>query len=565
VRASNGGGRWSAWSYIGSVTTASADVPTAAAGGLTASYDAASRSVTLKWNRPSGQATITGYDLQYSEDSSQWRVRTTVQGADALTYTDSGYHLYPGMVIYYQVRAVNEDGAGPWSRYVRLSVPADPPGAPRIVNNEADGSNHIVIQWDPPYDDGGAAITGYRLLWCRVLDGADDDRCDIAQDEQSNPQGDPPGYSRISLGASARSYTHSVTPGYLYRHLLRATNGGNRWSEWGEYDVLYALTYAGSPAAPRLTAQVVDSAQIKLTWTKPNDYGSPITDYWLYVYNRGERLYDFRDVVLDVITITADRTEWTVGGMSPGTTRYFRVRALNENGPGKYSALRQATTHSTANSQGTGVEGSDGASGSSEPTPEPTPVSGSGGQDGSSLRSQPTPEPTLTPTPLASQDQSTPTATPTATPTPTPDTSQQRQAARTPTPEPTPGPTLTATATPSPMPIPTATPEPTPTATPEPTPEGGSSSDSGDESGTDGPEPDPCKLSLPDGPPPIAIEGSWLAECVYPYELDDVGDGDRYHRYLEFETLSADSWVATLESTEDTVLVLFEWDTESES
>ena len=622
MRASNGGGRWSAWSYIGSATTASADVPTAAAGGLTASYDAASRSVTLKWNRLSGQAPITGYDLQYSEDSSQWRVLTTVQGADALTYTDNGFHLYPGMVIYYQVRAVNEDGAGPWSRYVRLSVPADPPGASRIVNNEADGSNHIVIQWDPLYEDGGTPITGYRLLWCRVLDGADDDRCDIAQDEQGNPQDDPPGYSRISLGASARSYTHSVSPGYLYRHLLRATNGGNRWSEWGEYDVLYAMAYAGSPSAPRLTAQVVDSAQIKLTWTKPNDYGSPISDYWLYVYNRGERLYDFRDVVLDVITVTPDRTEWTVGGLSPGTTRYFRVRALNENGPGKYSALRQATTQSNSSGQGIGDEGTRGASGSSEPTPEPTSESGDGGQDGSSVRSQSTPEPTLTPTPLASQGrstptatptptpgtsqqrqaaptpeptpeptptatpeptltptplasqgQSTPTATPTATPTPEPDTSQQRQAAPTPTPEPTPGPTPTATpeptptatATPSPMPIPTSTPQPAPTATPDPTPEGGSGSDSGGESGTDGPEPDPCKLSLPDGPPPITLEGAWLAQCVYPYELDDVGDGDRYHRYLEFETLSADSWVARLESTEDTVLVLFEWDTESES
>ena len=56
-----------------------------------------------------------------------------------------------------------------------------------------------------------------------------------------------------------------------------------------------------------------------------------------------------------------------------------------------------------------------------------------------------------------------------------------------------------------------------------------------------------------------------MTECVYPYELDDVRDGDRYYRYVEFETLSGDPWTATLESSEDTVLVLFEWDTASES
>ena len=106
------------------------------------------------------------------------------------------------------------------------------------------------------------------------------------------------------------------------------------------------------------------------------------------------------------------------------------------------------------------------------------------------------------------------------------------------------------------------------TATPEAGGESGASGDnddSGGESDPDDTEPNPCKLSLPDDPLPITIEGSWLAECVYPYELDDVRDGDRYYRYVEFETLSSESWVTALESSEDTVLVLFELDAASES
>ena len=52
---------------------------------------------------------------------------------------------------------------------------------------------------------------------------------------------------------------------------------------------------------------------------------------------------------------------------------------------------------------------------------------------------------------------------------------------------------------------------------------------------------------------------------MYPHELEDVKDGDRYYRYVELETLSGDSWEAALESSEDTVLVLSVWDAASES
>ena len=557
VRASNGGGRWSVWSYISAATTASQDAPTASPGGLRATYDAASRSVTLTWNRPSGQATITGYDLQYSDDNSRWRDLTTT-GPDALTYTDDSYNVYPGGDLYYRVRAATDDGDGPWSRSVRVSVPADPPDKPRYLWVGADGSNHIYMEWDPPYYDGGAPITGYRVLWCRALDGADEDPCrDVSPENQSNPLANPPGYSAISLGASARSYTQSVSPGYYYYYLLRATNGGNRWSEWSHYDIFSARTYAGVPSAPGLTAQAVDASQIRLTWTRPNSYGSEISEYWLYVYNKGEDLFNFSDVVLDVAKVPGDRTEWIVGDLRPGTTYYFRILALNDNGEGKFSALRQATTHSTSGTQEIGHGGQDGASDERRPTPtatpepvaSPTPVSGTEGQDGASGQGQPTPTATPEPTPTAAPE---PAATPTSTPTATP--------------EPTATPTPTTTATPEP----TAT--PTPTATQEPTPEVGSGTGadgesvaSGSEGEQDAPGPDSCALNLPDDALPVTIEGSWSTECVYPHELDDVRDGDRYYRYVEFETPSGDSWAAALTSLEDTVLVLFEWDAGSES
>ena len=352
VRASNGGGRWSFWSYISAATTASDDAPRAVSG-FSAQYDDDSEQVNLTWNDLSNDDTTFSYEVDRSEDGSNWRDLATVSTCDAgsCAYADTG--TWPGAKLYYRVRAVavvaDQEHAGPWSSPQSVSVTPNPPDAPWIINGEADGSAHIVLDWEPPYYDGGANITGYRLLWCRVLDGADENPCDVAPDED-NPLADPPGYSRISLGASARSYTHSVSPGYYYQYLLRATNGGNRWSEWNAYDINYAVTYAGVPSAPGLTASPVDANQIRLTWTKPNSHGSEINEYWLYVYQEGEKLYDF-DNVLDIVRVPGDRTQWTVGNLNPGTTRYFRIRALNDNGEGKYSALRQATTPQSPQSQ----------------------------------------------------------------------------------------------------------------------------------------------------------------------------------------------------------------------
>ena len=346
VRASNGGGRWSVWSYTMSGTTASDNAPKVVSG-LSAQYDKESAQVNLTWNDLAGDETTVQYRLERSEDGSDWRHLATVESSDSTSCAEgkcaySDGDLWPGAKFYYRVRGAIDGEAGPWSGAKSVSVPPDPPDAPRMGWIEGDGSNHIYIDWEPPYYDGGAAITGYGLLWCRALDGADENPCDIVPNED-NPLADPPGYSRISLGASTQSYTHSVSPGYYYHYLLRATNGGNRWSEWREYDIYYARTYAGVPAAPGLTAQAVDANQIKLTWTKPNSYGSEISEYWLYVYQDGDELHDW-DNILDILRVPGDRNEWTIGELDPGTTRYFRVRALNDNGEGKYSALRQATT-----------------------------------------------------------------------------------------------------------------------------------------------------------------------------------------------------------------------------
>ena len=272
VRATNGGNRWSVWSYTGSATTASDNAPKAVSG-FSAQYDKNLDQITITWNDLSVSEMTFTYELERLEEGYDWRLLSSNATCSAGKCFLCGYgHLAWGKAAIPGSRGCRQGDKGPWSSQRSATVPADPPEAPRINWVESDGSNHIVIEWEPGYYDGGLPVTGYRLLWCRALDGADDDRCEVTPSE-SNPLADPPGYSGISLGASARTYTHSVTPGYYYHYLLRATNGGNRWSEWQEYDIYWARTYAGVPAAPGLTAGAVDANQIRLTWTRPNSYG----------------------------------------------------------------------------------------------------------------------------------------------------------------------------------------------------------------------------------------------------------------------------------------------------
>ena len=112
--------------------------------------------------------------------------------------------------------------------------------------------------------------------------------------------------------------------------------------------------------------------------------------------------------------------------------------------------------------------------------------------------------------------------------------------------EPTATPEATATALP-----PGVTPEPTATSAPQ---------------ATATPVPDPCRIVLPDSfILPLTQTGSWIEDCVYPFELENIADGDRYFRYaLITASVATRSWVATLTSDEDTVLVLSEWNAETE-
>ena len=114
---------------------------------------------------------------------------------------------------------------------------------------------------------------------------------------------------------------------------------------------------------------------------------------------------------------------------------------------------------------------------------------------------------------------------------------------------------------------------PTPTVTPTPDP--GAPTPTPTATATATPIPDPCRIDMPASSDlPVPLSGSWTQECVYSLSRERIEEitgirlsaGSRYYRYTRFEVTAVGNgaWTATLESSKDTALFLWEWDEENE-
>ena len=271
--------------------------------------------IALTWTVPADNgSSILLYQLEWSEDGTldgTWN-SFTAAGASDTSYDDE--NLDPGTQRYYRIRAVNGSGNGSWSTVRNATTPPAAPGAPRL-RATANGENAIDLTWDPPTDDGGADITGYELH--------------VSTDGGTN-------YSRLtSPSGTSRSYTHGgLKPGDGRHYQIRARNRAGL----GDFSsAVSASTLTGVPTAPSLTARANGATEIKLSWTKPDDKGSNIQRYELEESDDGNDWGTLAGIV-------ASNSEYVHTGLSGGTTRYYRIRAVNGNGNGQWSTTRSART-----------------------------------------------------------------------------------------------------------------------------------------------------------------------------------------------------------------------------
>lgn len=123
----------------------------------------------LTWTVPTSGPAVTGYTVQYTANGgASWSEAGTTGATTTVLYASG---LTNGEIYYFRVAGTNGSGTGAWSEWSSGVRPAPvPPGPPgRVLLSAVDKSptsgyfRRYQIDWEPPFDTGGAPIIGYAI------------------------------------------------------------------------------------------------------------------------------------------------------------------------------------------------------------------------------------------------------------------------------------------------------------------------------------------------------------------------------------------------------------------
>ena len=281
---------------------------------------------TLTFTAPAGGirvAASTDYAVVFSSTSTNLELGLTSSHAED-SGAAAGWSVANRRFTINNVNAWGVDSDQPYRIAVkgvlnpRTATAPAAPAAPTVAAVSG-SSTSLAVSWSAPAD-GGSAITGYDLRYRQGTSG----------DFTNGPQ-DVNGTSATITGLAANT---------LHQVQVRATNneGDSAWSASGSGTTNAALTAPGAPAG--LSATADGRIEIDLSWTAPaSDGGSAITGYKIEWSATGSDPW----TVLVASTGSAGTT-YSDTGLSPGTTRHYRVSAINAIGTSGTSNTASATT-----------------------------------------------------------------------------------------------------------------------------------------------------------------------------------------------------------------------------
>ena len=260
----------------------------------------------VAWTAPedNGGSALVSFKVQWKESSvSSWdspdeQTVTAVSGQTDYETTISS--LTNGTRYTVRVLAVNGNRASDNTSdpsNTASGTPSTMPLAPKSVTITNEGDRTLTVTWEPPDNDGGSAITGYKVQW-------------------TSPANDK--------GASDRQHVITgLTNGTEYTVQVFAKNTNGYSTEYGEV--------TGIPSKkPDPPTDVEVSAHgnkwLEVTWTEPVDKGGLDTTYivqWKWGAN------DFSETYQEPSAISPQE----ISNLQNGTL--YTVRVLAENARGK--------------------------------------------------------------------------------------------------------------------------------------------------------------------------------------------------------------------------------------
>ncbi|GAA49621.1 twitchin, partial [Clonorchis sinensis] len=263
----------------------------------------------LVWKPPEfdGGCPITDYVVEKCDAlTGAWeRVPTSVVGTSCPVRG-----LVEGKRYRFRVSAVNMMGASEpceTSSAITAKNPFDAPDAPENVKIDEFDKHGVKLSWKPPENDGGNPIQGYLI-------------------EKRTPSGEwKPATASLVHGPEAR--VSDLETGQTYEFRVSAVNdaGPGRPSKATAPQVIKDPTFP--PSSPEnLNVDKVNKNGVKLSWQKPRkDGGSKITGYQV----------EKKDDAGNWVPVKQTTEPCAFIPMKEGETSQFRVRAVNDEGPGE--------------------------------------------------------------------------------------------------------------------------------------------------------------------------------------------------------------------------------------
>ncbi len=270
--------------------------------------------INVSWGLPisDGGATITSYTVTALADEAA--AGTTKVSATTTNFMFSG--LKSGTRYIFKVAATNSAGTGKTASSDAVKV-IMLPGAPTSVQARA-GEDDAMVTWTAPADTGGSPITTYRIT--PYASGVEERWV-------------------TSNGTTTAARVHGLTPNTPYTFEVVAMNIAGQ----GPSGVSAAVTPGTGPAQPDVTAEAGDG-QATVSWTAPDNRGSPITGYTVTPASPA-------GPGTPLPTLPPTATTATVPGLTNGTKYKFRVVASNSAGDSAPGISNEVTPKAGATPQ----------------------------------------------------------------------------------------------------------------------------------------------------------------------------------------------------------------------
>ncbi len=312
--------------------------PTARPTVTVTAVDGDNTAVDVSWT---SVATATSYEIGFWHSGlDDWDYDLPAQ--TSMSYRHTG--LMAGTEYYYVVRGVNDGGMGPWSRWQEgtSKITLQATSATPTLSLDHQSRTVVVVSWTP-----APAGSRYELERRRVVTATDNTAtppttAEVAASttafaDVSSELLTETSYTDRAANFVAPADTATAVHRVMYEYRVRAVDTDDQEGDWSavkSVEIPRSGAVLGAPTG--LSAAVLSSSNIRVTWNSVAG-----ADYYELQWKSGDRSFS---TSIRVNRPDSGNPTYNDTGLTPSTKYTYRVRGVDINGPGDWSAEVSMTT-----------------------------------------------------------------------------------------------------------------------------------------------------------------------------------------------------------------------------